>query len=97
MLEKIETELAQRDRIIQVLTAEAESSWKSEIEASKKADEANVAMERLRQTHVALVEEMGHRNTTVTTERDAAVKELNELKAKFSDMAKERDDANNAA
>ena len=40
---------------------------------------------------------MGHRNTTVTAERDAAVKELNELKAKFADMAKEKDNANNAA
>ena len=40
---------------------------------------------------------MGHRNTTITAERDAALKELNELKSKFSEMAKEKDAANVSA
>ena len=96
-IEKMESELAQKDRIIQVLNTEAETSQKSVIEATKKVVEVNVAMERLKQTHVALVEEMGHRNTTVTAERDASLRELGELKAKFSEIVKVRDDANNAA
>lgn len=48
-------------------------------------------MARMRQTHVALVEEMGHQNTTIMTERDATLKELNELKAKFVEAIKEKD------
>lgn len=96
-IEKLENELAQKDRIIQVLNDEAGSSRKSEKEATQKADEANLVMERMRQTHFALVEEMGYRNTTVAAERDATLKELNELKAKFSEIIKERDDAKRTA
>lgn len=59
-----------------MLNIEAESSRRSEIEVTQKADEANSAIERMRQTHYALVEEIGHQNTTVTAERDAALKEL---------------------
>lgn len=80
-----------------MLNNEAESSRKSEIEATKKADEANQSMKRMRQTHFALVGEMGHRNTSGTTKRDAALKELNELKAKLSEIIKEKDDAKKAA
>ena len=39
---------------------------------------------------------MGHRYKNVEAERDAAVKELEELKAKFADISKEKDDANTA-
>ena len=96
-IEKLQAELAQKDRIIQVLNTEAESSRKSEIEATKKADEAQAIMDRMKREHYATVEDMGHRNTLVTAERDAALKELNELKSKFAEIAKERDDANSAA
>ena len=54
-------------------------------------------MDRMKREHYATVEDMGHRNTLVTAERDAALKELNELKSKFAEIAKDRDDANNAA
>ena len=96
-IEKLQTELAQKDRIIQVLNTEAESSRKSEMEALTKVDEAQAAMDRMKKEHYVTVEDMGHRNTIVTTERDAALKELNELKAKFAEIIKDRDDAHNTA
>ena len=96
-IEKMQAELARKSRIIDVLNTEAESSRKSEMEAIKKADEAQLTMDRMKREHYATVEDMGHRNTLVTAERDAALKELNELKSKFAEIAKDRDDANNAA
>ena len=96
-IEKLVSDLAQKDRIIHVLHDESESFRRSEIEANKKSNEANQSMERMRQTHFALVEEMGHRNTTVMSEMDAALKELNELKAKLFKIIKEMDDAKDAA
>jgi ArsR family metal-binding transcriptional regulator len=67
------------------------------MEALKKAEEANSALQRMRQSHYVLVEEMGHWNTTITTERDEAFKELNELKSKLFEIIKERDAANTSA
>lgn len=80
-----------------MLNDETESSQRSEIDATKKAYETTQSMERMRQTHFALVEEMRHWNTTVLAETDTALKELNELKAKFSEIIKEKDDANRGA
>lgn len=37
-------------------------------------------MEKMRQTHLALFEEMGHWNTTIMAERDVVLKEIKDLK-----------------
>ncbi|MGV8691881.1 hypothetical protein ACV35Z_38335, partial [Pseudomonas aeruginosa] len=65
IMEKLQTDLVHRDRIVQVLTDETESSQKSETDATKKADEAQAAMDRMKREHYATVEDMGHRNTIV--------------------------------
>lgn len=97
IIEKLEKELSHEDRIIQVLNNEAESSRKSKIAALKKADDTHSAMDRMKRKHYVTVEDMSHKNTIVTAERDAALRELNELKSKFSEIIKEKDAANVSA
>lgn len=97
IIEKLEADLAQKSRIVDILQSEAESSRKAEVESLKKVDETLVEMAKMQQAHCTLVEDLGHRYKNVESERDAAVKELEELKAKFADMNKEKDDANVAA
>ena len=92
-----DVDIAKQKRIIQVLQSEVETSRKSELDTLKKHEGVVAKLARMQQEHCATVEEMGHRNTTVAAERDLAVKELNELKAKFAEMVKEKDDANATA
>ena len=80
-----------------MLTRENDTLRNSETEALKKVDEANKELERMRQEHLKLVDDMGHRNAIVTAEKDKAFQELAELKAKYDEVVKEKDEANKIA